>query len=780
MFTCRSRLPFLTDADWLQNPPRAGQAPAAEFLGTFSELALQQLVQNATRTTDTTAKILDLALCDAPAFVASVTIVPGTSDHDAILLDFAVTQRATTTVREIFDFKNADWPAVSQHLEEKFAECTFEGENVDRGWEKWLRIFWDALAEAVPKKRVRPGKRNSTPWITKELRAEMNKRDRLFERWQKQKSQSRREEFLVARRKVQKVLRTARDGWMWKLGRGPGGNKFFWDFIKSKSKISPSAGVFQVNGVNISEPEQVAAAFSEMFSANFNSVKNYFPFMRRRPPGPPPPTLCDMSVSAACVYSKLKQIKGNATAGPDGVQGCVLLKCAAALAPSLARLFNCSLQQCSLPAGWKTAAVVPIPKTGKKSLLENYRPISMKKIGGKSARENCARQNSTLPGGNKIIPDCQHGFRQKRSCTTLLCKMLDKWAAIVDQKPGAHIHAVTLDWKKAFDRVPHDRLLSKLSYYGVQGNILRWTGSFLQGRNQYVVYNGAKSELREVCSGVVQGSVLGPLLFTIYVPAAVKAQIAQYADDVTLWKQIGSAEDAGELQDDLDAVFAWCESNGMELNAAKCHVMDVTRAKNALHTPYTVGGSVLEYNDTERILGVHVSNDLRWNKHTDIARGKAAKVLSFAARNLYGCTPRVKRLAYLTMVKPLMFYGTPTWHPSTQCNIQKFERVQNRALRFVHGRNVSEKARKELLTVHQQFSLNDMTFFRKCLDGETDMDAMERILVGRTMRNADGEHRLIPPRARTDLGVHSFSFRIVQQWNSLPSAIFFFLSIYLF
>ncbi|CAB3370560.1 Hypothetical predicted protein [Cloeon dipterum] len=137
----------------------------------------------------------------------------------------------------------------------------------------------------------------------------------------------------------------------------------------------------------------------------------------------------------------------------------------------------------------------------------------------------------------------------------------------------------------------------------------------------------------------------------------------------------------GELQDDLDAVFAWCASNGMELNAAKCHVMDVTRAKNALHTPYTVGGAVLEYNDTERILGVHVSNDLRWNKHTDIARGKAAKVLSFAARNLYGCNPRVKRLAYLTMVKPLMFYGTPAWHPSTQCNIQKFERVQNRALR---------------------------------------------------------------------------------------------------
>ncbi|CAB3388561.1 Hypothetical predicted protein [Cloeon dipterum] len=123
------------------------------------------------------------------------------------------------------------------------------------------------------------------------------------------------------------------------------------------------------------------------------------------------------------------------------------------------------------------------------------------------------------------------------------------------------------------------------------------------------------------------------------------------------------------------------------------------------------------------------------------------------------------------MVKPLTLYGTPVWHPSTQSNINKFERVQNRALRFVHGRDVSENASKELLTVHQQLSLNDMTFFRKCLDGETEMDEMERIMVARTMRNADGEHRLIPPRSHTDLGLNSLSIRIAQQWNFLPSEI---------
>jgi hypothetical protein len=114
----------------------------------------------------------------------------------------------------------------------------------------------------------------------------------------------------------------------------------------------------------------------------------------------------------------------------------------------------------------------------------------------------------------------------------------------------------------------------------------------------------------------------------------------------------------------------------------------LTRARRPFNRAvYSVGGTVLSYSTTERILGVHVSSDLRWNAHTDNAHGKAAEVLSFAVRNLRSCTPRVKRLAYQTMVKSLMFYGTPAWHPSTEVNKTKFERVHKRALRFAaHSR----------------------------------------------------------------------------------------------
>jgi hypothetical protein len=765
---------FNLDVNWHQSPARAGESPAAEFLSTFSELALRQLIKDATRTTDTTAKILDLALCDAPNLISRAEVVPGTSDHDAIRIDFAPQVKTASCVRETFDFKKTDWNALNECYARKLADVQFVGLKIDCAWDKWQNLFWQTLAECVPKRRVRPGKQNCAPWMSSELRAEIRKRDKLFTKWQKNKSQLARNEFLAARKKVQKALRLARDKWMWDLGRGPGGNKFFWDFVKSKSKVSPTASVFKINGENVTEPERIANAFSELFVKNFNVVNSYFPFMRRCPPNPPPPLLCDMSVNAGNVLKKLREIKVNSSSGPDGVQAAVLNKCATSLAPSLSILFNSSLQQGSLPKGWKTAAVAPIPKGGNKSDLENYRPISMTSLVGKTLEKLVRDRVQSFFDANNVIPDNQHGFRARRSCTTLLCKTLDKWASAVDQKSGAHVHAITLDWKKAFDRVPFDRLLSKLSHYGIRGKMLKWIESFLKERTQYVSFRGAKSELHDVLSGVIQGSVLGPLLFNLYVadlPAATKSELVQYADDVTLWREIKTTADIEQLQDDLHAINAWCAVNGMELNAEKSHVIDITRARTPLHALYTVGGATLEYSTTERILGVHVSSDLRWNTHTDIARGKAAKVLSFAARNLHGCTPRVKKLAYQTMVKPLMFYGTPAWHPYTQTNVVKFERVQCRALRFVYGRHIPDASKTELLSVDQQLKYNDLTFFRKCLDGDAEMDAMARITTGRVMRNSGGQHRLIPPKVRTDLGHGSFSFRLATQWNELPSEL---------
>ncbi|CAB3372506.1 Hypothetical predicted protein [Cloeon dipterum] len=219
---------------------------------------------------------------------------------------------------------------------------------------------------------------------------------------------------------------------------------------------------------------------------------------------------------------------------------------------------------------------------------------------------------------------------------------------------------------------------------------------------------------------IFPGSALGPLLFNVFIadlPKDISSGFEQYADDTTLWRVVTTPEDADALQNDLDRVYIWCENNGMLLNQRKSYAMDITRARTPLYFEYTVNGAPIEYVNKQRLLGVNISSNLRWDVHTDAVRAKAARVLNFAARNLLGCTQRVKRVAYLSLVKPILTFGLPAWHPTTQANTTKLERVQRRELRFIHGRRPPPPQEAKIMPVQMHLNYTDLNFFKKCEGG---------------------------------------------------------------
>jgi hypothetical protein len=194
---------------------------------------------------------------------------------------------------------------------------------------------------------------------------------------------------------------------------------------------------------------------------------------------------------------------------------------------------------------------------------------------GKTLERIIRDQVSAFLDNAGVIPANQHGFRTRRFCVTLLTGTLESWATTLDERAGAHVHAAFLDWQKALDRVPHARLLSKCEFYGIKGPLLCWLEKFLVGRIQFVRYGGAESSPAEVPSGVIQGSVLGPLLFKIYVADLISAiknsTLILYADDCTLYKEVivEDADSVDEMQEDLENVAIWCANNGMTLNLFK-------------------------------------------------------------------------------------------------------------------------------------------------------------------------------------------------------------------
>jgi hypothetical protein len=193
-----------------------------------------------------------------------------------------------------------------------------------------------------------------------------------------------------------------------------------------------------------------------------------------------------------------------------------------------------------------------------------------------------------------------------------------------------------------------------------------------------------------------------------------------------------------------------------------------------LQPTYEIGGIKLGQVETERLLGVHISKDLRWNHHTEVTRKKAAQILGFAQRNLKGCTPRVKRTAYLTMVKPILFYGTPAWHPN-KTNITKIDKVQSRALKFIHGSNASVEKQKKIMPVEMQLRYTDLLFFKKCETGDIDCDVRERLEPRRATRSQNNSTQdLLQPAAparTTGLAEQAFAFRVVGPWNNLPDRL---------
>jgi hypothetical protein len=290
-------------------------------------------------------------------------------------------------------------------------------------------------------------------------------------------------------------------------------------------------------------------------------------------PGPVPPcpklpsnsSLDDMWIDSDTVKKKILKLKP----GPDKMTSQFLIMNADALAPALSMIFNDSLQSGVVPKDWKLANVTPIFKKGSKGNPGNYRPVSLTSIACK-IMESCMRDRIvTHLVDNSLIRDSQHGFMRNKSTTTNLLEFLETLTSEQDQ--GLAIDVVYLDFAKAFDKVPHRRLLEKFRAHSIEGKVLDWIEDWLAGRKQRTVLNGATSDWSDVWSGVPQGSVLGPLAFIIYINdidlvCMMIKLLKKFADDTKAANTIRTDQDVKDLQLCLDNLVDWADTWGMQFN----------------------------------------------------------------------------------------------------------------------------------------------------------------------------------------------------------------------
>ena len=616
----------VSNVSWDTFSPIIDDKCAALLCSIAQDFALEQCVRSPTRGSN----VLDLLFTNCPSAVSHVDVVDNLphTDHDSVIFSLNLLPPRQEGVRRIlYNYKKADFDIFRDTLRKAPWDLA-TSDSVDDWWCHWKDLFFAVVDDTIPQVRWRRSKMKC--WLTLSTLRLIRAKRLCYRRMKSNPALWSR--YKLLRNKVRTMTRTDYKNYVDTItGNFYHSQKSFWNWInKLKACRSPIPPLVHNDSVITSDSDK-AALFNDYFVSVFTAehivdLKELHCHLPSRAFH-----LDTIVVSPSEVFEELSTLDPHKACGPDQICPRLLREGAEIIASPLAQLFNKSLSDGLLPQDWVSANITPVFKKVDKQQASNYRPISLTCILCKVLEKIIHRQLYALLESNHVLFDSQYGFRIKRSTTALLVMAINDWAEALNKRLSTH--CVFIDFAKAFDSVPHERLLLKLQAYGICGSLLKWFRSFLTTRKQRVVVNGCYSDWSDVSSGVPQGSILGPLLFIMYIndiSSVVQSSIKMFADDVTLYTTVKTPEDCKQLQNDLNSVAGWCDRWQMKLHPLKCVLLCISNKRVPPKFDYIINGSHLDWHTSIRYLGVHITSTLSWNVHCSNIAAKATRVLFFA------------------------------------------------------------------------------------------------------------------------------------------------------
>ncbi len=374
-----------------------------------------------------------------------------------------------------------------------------------------------------------------------------------------------------------------------------------------------------------------------------------------------------------------------------------------------------------------------------------------------------------------IMVENQHGFRQQRGCETQLTELISDISSTLDS--GDEVDACVLDFAKAFDKVNHHKLVTKLENYGVSFQVCAWVKQFLSNRTQQVIVEGEISEEAPVTSGVPQGSVLGPILFLFYIndlPDHLRSKVRLFADDTILYN---TSDNIGELQEDLKKLEDWEKTWDMQFNALKCEHITFSRKRKRANHQLLLHNTTIPRKTTVKYLGVLVDDSLSFTGHVTAMVNKATVALGFIQRNVKTTSQEIKARAYKQLVRPILEYASAAWDVLSSTAEKSLESVQRRAARFVGGLASTDHTTSvsRLLSQLEWEPLAERRLHRR-LSVFRQMhwirDIVKDYLIPHSSHHGTRTHHLqyLIPHCNTKRHQKSFFLRTGSEWNRLPSS----------
>ena len=541
---------------------------------TLFELGLTQIIREPTHTH---GNILDLLVTNQPEQISELLIdkhtCSSTSDHHLITYTIKLkpqnVKKYKTLPQSILLHSKADFASISNYIDRQNLTNQIRHQPITDAWNTFLSTLTTACDLYTPS--IRPTTCKSPKWFTPDIKHQINQIRSLRRRIKKNPVPSRLSKLTRMETKLNHTIHSAKLSYETNLAcsNSPQSKKLLYNYLNDLSKHNTTPQTIFHNDIPTSCPSSKAEVFNNYFNSVFTRSNYTLPGMEDLP-SPPSNQISSISTNQTEVCTILLNLNANKAMGNDGISPHTLKHCAYSLAPALTILFNKCFEHSTIPTEWKIQRIQPIFKSGSKSIVSNYRPISILSVISKTFEQIVHKK--IIEFIESIITPAQFGFLRNRSCLTQLLTSYAKTVQSIEDKRTCD--TIYLDFSKAFDCIPHNELLLKLWTIGITGPLWLLIHNYLQNRLHFVSIDGAKSSLLPVISGVPQGGVLGPLLFLIYIndlPSVVNhSSIYLFADDSKLLQSITSQESTSDLQSDIDAVITWCKKWKLSLNPHKC------------------------------------------------------------------------------------------------------------------------------------------------------------------------------------------------------------------
>ena len=754
---------------------------------------IYQVIKGATRITKESQTIIDhiyIKASQATKIKCGILTHP-ISDHLPTFLSIGNSTNTNSNERPLTRLVNSKSIAV---FKEKMKALIDEVDNniqnldISTSWERLIDGSKNVYEESFPLIKISRKKFKNKPWFSQSLQKACKTKEKLYKKFLANKTSTNERKYKNYKNIYNMLIKSAKNNYIAKKIKADRNNKQLWNEVNSllgKKRMEPPVTEINVNGTKITDRYEITNEFNEYF----RTIGEKLARQMQDIPGITFQTYMPEPLDASIYLNKtdinevteiINNMKNKNSAGHDMVSPKLIKIMKKEIAPLLVKLINISIIKQIYPDCLKISKVKPIFKSGPRTDMSNYRPISLLPTVNKVFEKIIHSRLIGFIEKNNILFSKQYGFRKYHSTIDALIATHDHIIHKLNEK--MKVLGIFIDLKKAFDSIDNEILIRKLPYYGIVGPFRNLIKAYLSNRRIYTEIQGTISEIKPIHFGVPQGSVLGPLLYLIYIndikSLSEQMDLRLFADDTTVFSSEKSPENLERKTNEaLKTLHNWLICNKLTLNLKKTHYLYFS--KRQILSPdlnLYIGGHKLNRETQTKYLGLIIQDDLKWNSHINIVIKKLNRFIPM----LYNTRKFLNKEQQLTIFKALIFpifnYGIELYGNSTNYMLHQLQNVQNKILKIIYMKplrtsTLSIHNESKILLVKDNYTIRLLLLIHKLSYDKTD--------VPKELRNCietNSEIHSYPTRSQTNIFLRTTSFerlnRITDEasivWNETP------------